>query len=236
MTWRYAENLHLKYPPESLLGRIEPSSWTELNRLWTRSDYHHGQVILAAEEPTTEACFLLHGTARATIFTEAGREVSFLHLSKGDCFGEFSAIDEAPRSASVVATGECTAARMSSGSFRKILRSNADLSFALTGILVGKLRALSQRISDFNAFSADERVRREVLRLAKANAGVLGSASIDHPPTQTELAAFVFTNREGVAREMGRMKRAGVLERRGRGLHFPSIALLETYNESQSES
>jgi CRP-like cAMP-binding protein len=229
MSWRYAENVHLKYPTETLLGRIEQRTWAGLNRAWSSSDYENGQVILAAEEKTSDVCFLLQGSARATVFTESGREVSFVLLTRGDCFGEFSAIDEAPRSASVVATGTCTAARLSARAFREQLRSNADLSFALSAVLVGKLRHLSQRISDFNALSADERVRKEVWNLAVSNRNGNDTATLDHPPTQTDLAAFVFTNREGVAREMGRMKRAGVLERHGRGLYFPSLARLERY-------
>lgn len=229
MSWRYAQNLHLKYPHETLLGRIDAKSWQDLNRLWHSSDYRDGQLILTAEETTNDVCFLLHGTARATVFTESGREVSFVLLARGDCFGEFSAIDDAPRSSAVVATSDCTAARLSAATFKTLLKENAGLSFALSSVLVAKLRALSQRISDFNALSADERVRQEVLRLAKAHEITNGSAMIDHPPTQTDLAAFVFTNREGVAREMGRMKRAGVLLRRGRGLHFPSVTALGNY-------
>lgn len=231
MTWRYAENLHLKYPPDSLLGRVDAKAWQDLNRVWSSSDYATGQIILAAEELGTDVCFLLQGTARATVFTEAGREVSFVLLNRGDCFGEFSAIDLAPRSASVVATSACTAARLSAKVFQAQLRGNAELSFALASVLVGKLRMLSQRISDFNALSADQRVRKEVLALALAHVRNGDQATLDHPPTQTDLAAFVFTNREGVAREMGRMKRGGVLQRHGRGLHFPSISALRRYIE-----
>ena len=231
MSWRYADNLQLKYPPSSMLGRIDAQSWQTLNRLWSSSDYRTGQLILAAEDPTTDVCFLLQGTARATVFTESGREVSFVLLARGDCFGEFSAIDDAARSASVLATSDCTAARLSATAFKTLLKENADISFALAAVLVTKLRALSQRISDFNALNADERVRQELLSLAKVHAKGADSAVLEHPPTQTDLAAFVFTNREGVAREMGRMKRAGVLQRRGRAILFPSLLALCKYVE-----
>jgi CRP/FNR family transcriptional regulator, cyclic AMP receptor protein len=231
MTWRYAENIRPKFRQQSLLGRIGDKTWNEINRLWSTSDYRSGQVILAAEEPTSDVCFLLLGTARATVFTESGREVSFLSLAPGDCFGEFSAIDLEPRSASVVASSDCTAARLTAPVFRTLVQGNTDMAFALASVLVAKLRALSQRISDFNALSADQRVRLEVVRLVQSHMLDGDSALLDNPPTQTDLAAYVFTNREGVAREMGRMKRAGVLQRRGRGIYVPSLDALRRYVE-----
>jgi hypothetical protein len=56
------------------------------------------------------------------------------------------------------------------------------------------------------------------------------------PPTQSEIAAFVFTNREAVAREIGKMKRLKLIERRGRGLHVPSVERIADYQaDLQSE-
>ncbi|MEK6204038.1 MAG: helix-turn-helix domain-containing protein, partial [Amylibacter sp.] len=49
---------------------------------------------------------------------------------------------------------------------------------------------------------------------------------VERPPTQTELAAYIFTSREGVAREMGRLRKAGILTREKRSIRFLSLKLL----------
>jgi len=52
---------------------------------------------------------------------------------------------------------------------------------------------------------------------------------LDRPPTQMEIAARVFSNRETVAREMGRMRNMGLIGRDGRSLCIPSVKALEAY-------
>ena len=177
----------------------------------------------------TGTCFfVIDGSVRATIYTDGGREVSFLTFSNGDCIGEFSAIDGAPRSSDAIAETDCIAGCLAAGKFRKLLKTHSDMSYSLLTLLVGHLRYLSRRVVDFNAKSADERLREKLLELAEAGQ-FGGEAPIERPPTQTELAAFVFSSRESVAREMGRMRKAGVLARKKRALFFPSVRMLREY-------
>jgi CRP-like cAMP-binding protein len=56
--------------------------------------------------------FITEGEARVTIYSLSGKAVSFRELSAGDMFGEFPAIDQGPRSASVEARTECLVAYM----------------------------------------------------------------------------------------------------------------------------
>ena len=144
-------------------------------------------------------------------------------------------IDDSKRSASVVAMIPSRVAFISAEPFKALLAGHPDLSLSLMVRLVEKLRELTRRVSEFTALRADDRIRLELLRLFKSAEAEDGSATLAKPPTQAELAAFVFTNREAVAREIGRMKRRKLIERRGRGLHVPSVAAIEEYqNGNQS--
>lgn len=216
-----------KYPEDSFLGGLSDAAYMALDRRWTVNEYRKGQIVMNSEETHTDVFFLLTGAVRVALFTEAGREVSMLTLRKGDVFGEFSAIDGAPRSASIEALDTCITARLSAEEFRDTLRATPDLSLRMLELLVGKLRGLTSKVSDFNALNADQRIRAELLRLAQAAAAGHDSFVIERPPTQAEIAARVFSNRETVAREMGRLKAAGLLARQGRGLHVPSLRALE---------
>ncbi|MCP5086169.1 MAG: Crp/Fnr family transcriptional regulator [Rhodobacteraceae bacterium] len=218
----------LTFPKGSFLGRIGQDSWDQLSSLWTVNSYRSGHFLISADDESSDVFFVLDGSVKATVYTDGGREVSFLTFNNGDCIGEFSAIDEAPRSSDAIAETDCIAARLAPEQFRQLLRIHSDMSYGLLTLLVGHLRYLSKRVVDFNAKSADERLRENLLDLAERNCKH-DEALIEKPPTQTELAAFVFSSRESVAREMGRMRKARVLGRKKRALHFPSVKLLREY-------
>ncbi len=218
----------LTFPPSSLLGRINQASWEQLSDKWTVNTYRPGHFLISADDDGLDVFFIINGTVKASIYTDGGREVSFLSLTNGDCLGEFSAIDEAPRSCDAITETDCIVARISAQSFRDLLKVNPDMSFVLLSLLVGHLRRLDKRVVDFNSKSADVRLREKLLELAETY-NKNDEALIEKPPTQIQLAAFVFSSRESVAREMGRMRKAGVLGRKRRALHFPSVTRLRKY-------
>ncbi|MEM9717324.1 MAG: Crp/Fnr family transcriptional regulator [Pseudomonadota bacterium] len=217
----------LTFPDGTFLHEISNDSWRLLSNLWVTRKYKSGQFLISADSDNKDVFFVLRGAAKATIYTPSGREVSFVDVGIGDIFGEFSAIDDAPRSAAVVATGECLAARLSSDDFRDILRTYPDISFQMMVLMVGSLRSLSKRVVDFNAKSADHRLREALITLAERHARGEDRIKINYPPTQTELASYIFASREGVAREMGRLRKQGLLDREKRSLVIPSIQALK---------
>lgn len=231
MPLRYNANLEVQYPEDTLLGQISDAARAALKAAWTERTYHAGQTMLDADDPAGDVMFLLEGAARVANFSEKGREVSFSGVREGDCFGEFSMLDGEPRSANVLAIEKSRVALVPGTVFRELMLEHNDLCMALMLRLVEKLRDLTRRVSEFTALKADDRIRLELVRLFTAAAESDGSALLEHPPTQAALAAFVFTNREAVAREIGRMKRLGLIERRGRALYAPSVDRIVAYQE-----
>lgn len=221
----------LTFPKDSFLGQISDESWNILSSTWTTQLYRSGQYLINADGENRDVFMVLRGSAKATIYTPNGREVSFISLAAGDCFGEFSAIDGERRSTSVVASGECYAARLSDQQYRNLMQQYPDMTFTTLTILVRNLRNLSSRVVDFNAKSADTRLREALLELGQKHARGADEVLIERPPTQSELAAYIFTSREGVAREMGRLRKAGLLGRQKRSLHFPSLEKFREFVE-----
>ncbi|GLQ35697.1 Crp/Fnr family transcriptional regulator [Amylibacter marinus] len=220
----------LTFPKDSFLGRINQDSWDLLSSRWTTQIYKSGQFLITDDETDRDVYFVLRGSCKATIYTDSGREVSFISVATGDCFGEFSALDDSPRSASVVASEECLAARIDQANYIRLMQSHSDMTFALLNILIGHLRRLSKRVVDFNAKNADQRLHDALLDLAlKYQRGGADSVLIPRPPTQSELAAFIFSSRESVAREMGKMRKLGLLARQKRALEVPSIQALRDF-------
>lgn len=236
MALKYNANLEVQYPEHTLLGQVTDSTKSALKSVWTEKMYDSSQLIIDAEDSGKDVLFLLQGSARVANISAKGREVSFSDIEEGDCFGEFAVLDGEARSASVMAVDEARVALVPHQHFLTLLARHPDLSMAVMRRLVEKLRDLTRRVSEFTALKADDRIRLEILRLFRAGEAKDGSALLQSPPTQAELAAFVFTNREAVAREIGRMKRKKLIERRGRALYTPSVDMVEKYQiESASD-
>lgn len=214
------------FSKDSFLGSISQESWDVLSGLWTTKHYKPRQFLISADDNNTDVFFILRGSARVTIYTSTGREVTLVSILPGDSFGEFSAIDNALRSSSVVASSECYAAILTAKQFQDLLKMRPDISFALLKILVTHLRQLNKRVIDFNAKSADFRLQEKLLNLAEQHSHGDDEVLIECPPTQSELAAYIFSSREGVAREMGRLRKAGIIARKKRSLYIPSLERL----------
>ena len=65
--------------------------------------YERGEQIVGHLESGQAVFFVVAGLARVIIYSSAGKAVAFRDIRPGDMFGEFSAIDEDPRSATVEA-------------------------------------------------------------------------------------------------------------------------------------
>ena len=66
---------------------------------WRR--YEQVEPIVNYLDPSDEVFFITAGEAHVTIYSHAGKVVSFGELSSGEVFGEYAAIDHGPRFASV---------------------------------------------------------------------------------------------------------------------------------------
>ncbi|MCF6320160.1 MAG: Crp/Fnr family transcriptional regulator [Rhizobiaceae bacterium] len=158
--------------------------------------------IIGQADMSTDVYLVVEGVARAKSFSEKGKEVSYRDIKPGEIFGEFSAIDEAPRSSAVLAVSDCVVAKISARSFRKAVTTDSNVALALVELLVEKNRALTERIHEFGTLAVRFRIQSELLRLAEATCED-GDESISFDiPTHLELANRICTHREAVTKEL----------------------------------
>ena len=72
---------------------------------WWR--YKANEQILDKDSNDRDVYFVAEGTVQIVNFSMTGREIALARLHSGNFFGELSAIDGQPRSASVVALEDC---------------------------------------------------------------------------------------------------------------------------------
>ena len=219
------------YAPElrriALFEDLEPAELARVAALCTTRAYERHAQILSEQDQTTDVFFILSGSVRISSYTDAGREVMYTGMSAGDMFGEFAAVDQLPRSATVVALTECRLARMPATRFFDILR-NPDISAKLIAILVTKIRAMSERVFEVSALAVRERVRRELLRLATEGTVFRNGIVIRPAPTHYEIASRIGSHREAVTREFNRLESENIVEVRRRQIRIIDIERLKS--------
>jgi CRP-like cAMP-binding protein len=132
---------------------------------WRRFQAH--QAIVDYQDKADDVFFIMRGKVRVIYFSASGREVTFRDLGAGQMFGELSAIDGCPRSASVVAVDDTMLASMTVADFWDILRRNDRVAAATLRWLVCLVRSLSERVIEFSTLCVQRRIRSELLRLAR---------------------------------------------------------------------
>lgn len=202
----------------------------EIERLTQRvnwRNYKTGQQIIGHQDASTDVYFMVSGTVRVTLFSSAGKEVAFRDIHAGECFGEFAAIDGAPRSANVIALTDVMIGSVSAETFRAILEEYPAVSMAMLTTLTGMVRSLSERIFEFSTLAVKNRIHSELLRLARESERDGNAARISPAPTHADIASRISTHREAVTRELNDLTKSGLLKRDGRTLIISDVEELE---------
>jgi CRP-like cAMP-binding protein len=199
----------------AIFSAITPDAIERVERRCAWKRYVPGELVLDYLDASDDVFFLTLGEVRVTIHSSAGKPVSFRELSAGEVFGEFPAIDGGPRSASVEARTNCLIASIPGSSFRELLRTEPGLAYALLPRMVKMIRALTTRVYEFSTLAVNNRIQAELLRLASSGPPDSNTARIVPAPTHAEIASRLSTHREAVTRELNRLSRIGIIERRG---------------------
>ena len=191
---------------------------------WRRCD--RKETIITRLDPSKNIYFVIEGRIRATAFSLSGREVAYREISAGSFFGELAAIDGKPRSADVIAVEPSLIAWLSAPELWRVLEQYPPVAAELLKHLSLQVRSLTERIFEFSTLAVQQRLHAELLRLAQPSDD--GSSGVIAPaPSHHELATRISTHREAITRELNRLSRAGVLERRGREYFISDLPALE---------
>jgi CRP-like cAMP-binding protein len=197
----------------AILARLSPQALADVQRRCAFRRYEQGESIVDYLDQTDEVFFIISGEARVTIYSLAGKVVSFRELGPGEVFGEYPAIDRGPRSASVEAHTSCQVATLPGAAFRELIETEPVVALAMLPQLVTKIRALTTRVYEFSTLAVSNRIQAELLRLASLGKKEGQGARLAPAPTHTEIAARVSTHREAVTRELASLSRLGLVER-----------------------
>ncbi|NLD55001.1 MAG: cyclic nucleotide-binding domain-containing protein [Burkholderiaceae bacterium] len=164
-----------------------------------RRSFPKGRTIVAEGEPSQSLYVLLSGRAKVQRSDTEGKEVILAVLGPGECFGEMSLIDDAPRSASVITIESCDFMSINKEGFKAMLMSSPEICMRIMKGLVKRLREADKKIETLALLDVYGRVARVLLDFSE----MVGNERIvrNKLPRQ-EIAKMIGASREMVSRVM----------------------------------
>jgi CRP-like cAMP-binding protein len=223
------ENLKTSIP---ILGGLKNLDAEEFSKLCRWHIFEKDHQVLNMEDQSTDIFFIVKGAVTVRSFASNGKEVSYCEIRAGGLFGEFSAIDGKPRSASIETLDKALIARMRAKDFRRVIAKNPELGLRLAELLVKKIRTLNQRVFEFGTMSVSQRIQAELLRLCEAQFKPGQACIIKPAPTHYQFATRVATHREAVSREMSNLAAKNIIQINRKSIKVLDINRLRNMVES----
>lgn len=173
--------------------------------------YEKGEYIIRAHDAANYICILVEGTANI-IKEQIWGDISLIsELEAGDMFAESFAIASTTHiPISVIATGKCKVLQLNYHEFVKHGKSHhlfALVMQRLIEMIATKNVAMNNKMNILN----QRTIRDKVLLYLKTMAVEKESDSFTIPFDRSELADYLGVDRSALSRELGAMKKAGLI-------------------------
>ena len=161
--------------------------------------------------------YILKGSVTVMIEDDDGREMIMAYLNAGDFFGEMGLFEAEPsRSAWVKAKTECEVAEVSYAKFRQLTREDADILFAVSAQIAGRLRATTRKVGDLAFLDVTGRVAGTLLDLCKQPDAMTHPDGMQIKVTRQEIGRIVGCSREMVGRVLKNLEEQGLVSVKGK--------------------
>jgi CRP/FNR family cyclic AMP-dependent transcriptional regulator len=153
-------------------------------------------IVVTEGERSDSLYVILSGRVKVFVSDEDGNDLVLNFEGPGECFGEL-ALDEGPRSASVMTLESCKMAVIPNDVLRTFLVQHPDAAFQLIRLLIGRTRHMTDSLKDLALLDVYGRVAKLLLELAR---DVDGKLVVVERLTQQEIAGRVGASREMISR------------------------------------
>jgi len=188
--------------------------------------YAKDDVVFHADESGDVFCLIKEGTVKVTMISPEGKEIILSMIGPGEFFGEMSLLDDAPRSATVIATEALELVTIWRNDFLQILQENFTITRKVLAELSRRLRNASNRIESLATMDVYGRLARFFLDLAAENGKPLDNGYVAVTrPTHQAIANTIGTSRETVSRLIHDLMRQNLLLSEGKTIYLRKSAL-----------
>jgi CRP/FNR family cyclic AMP-dependent transcriptional regulator len=192
-----------------LFSTLPEGQLSLLTRVVGRKSYPRNSTIINAGDPTDALYIVISGRLKVMMSDDEGREVILAILGQGEFFGEMGLIDEAPRSATVIAIEPCELLTINKMDFKKCLAENFEIAVGVMKGLVKRLREADKKIGSLALMDVYGRVARLLMEMAET---VDGQRVVTKKLPKQDIAKMIGASREMVSRVMKDLQTSGHIE------------------------
>jgi len=207
---------------------LEELSDAERDRLKSAStirEFAPGETIFSPT-PTPHSVYLLErGRVRIYRLSENGGETTFGYVTRGEVFGELTALGDYARESFAQAAEPSRAWRIPREAFQEVIAARPQLVLEVGRQIGERLKRIESRVENLVFRDVRSRVAHMLLELAQDfgtptndGAGIV----LDVQITQAELATLVGSTRQSVNATLGELEHEGLVVRSSRRLVLPA--------------
>jgi len=201
----------------SLFTELSPTELEAVARSAERREFGRDEVIFVANEPADGLYVVAAGRVKVCVSSAGGKELILATLGNGQFFGEMALLDEAPRSATVVAQLPATTYRIRREDFDRLLDSHPSIGRKLLRELSQRLRRANSQMESLATMDVVGRLARYFIDLARQHGQVLGNGWVAvRRPTHQDIANSIGTSRETVTRLITDLEQRGLVVNEGK--------------------
>jgi CRP/FNR family cyclic AMP-dependent transcriptional regulator len=195
-----------------------------LTRVVGRKSYPRSSTIIADGDPTDALYIVISGRLKVMMSDDEGRDVFLAILGQGEFFGDMGLVDDAPRSATVIAIEPCELLTIARIDFKKCLAENFDIAMGVMRGLVKRLREADRKIGSLALMDVYGRVARLLMEMAES---VDGQMVVTKKLPKQDIAKMIGASREMVSRVMKDLQTSGYIEVRAGAIFLHDNLLVQ---------
>jgi len=190
-----------------LFANIPQGELVKLAAMARQESYAKNAEIMAEGDRSSGLYILLSGKVKVVLRSEEGKEIILAILNPTEFFGEMALLDEAPRSADIVAMAPTTVLVIAKSEFKNWLQRQPEMAFVIIKTLAQRLREADRKIGDLALMDVYGRVARALMGMAKEDSQ--GRMVVSENLSQQSLADIVGASREMVSRTLKDLAQVG---------------------------
>lgn len=210
------------------LGLLGDDDRGELATIGRRVRAERGEVLLARGDAGDHVLVLETGRVKVVVPTAGGGDAVLTFRGPGSLLGDQALVDDAPRSANVVAVEPVEALAIAGSVFREYLGRRPGVALAMLAMLSSRLRESDRRLTEFASADTLGRVCGRLTELCAAQGDHQpdGPVRITLPITQEELAGWTGSSLESTAKALRQLRALGWIVTGRRAIEVHDLAAL----------
>jgi len=209
-----------------------------LTRDFHSRKYRKKEIIFHQGDDSRVLYVVMEGKVRIFCISPAGNETSIRIFSAREMIGEFSAIDDEPRSTTAQAVEDCTLLKMGQARFLQCLREMPELAMGLIKQLVEKLRWTTDYAETIAQYDTAGRLLHIILHYNEALGKEIKAGKryeLDLSMNQADLASLVGARREWVNRILRDWSKCGLIEYKHGKITIIDLPAVEEERDRRTE-